>query len=243
MTQPAIEIFDKNLLKLHRTRANRDNFLVHEAAKMLADRLLDISRKFEQVFELTRFDEVLPDTPNGYDMLKSSLELHFINDLPGVFAQAIRILKPDGLLLANFFGGETLPELRQAFAEAAPDTISPRISPFIDVRDAGALLQRAGFALPVVDSEKIEVVFDDAFHLMRFLRGIGETNALTKQRKNFTGKAFLHRVNEIYAQKFATEDGVLATFEIITITAWKPAPSQPKALKPGSADANLKDFL
>lgn len=238
-----IEIFNKNLLKLHWQRAKPDNFLRLEAAEMLADRLLDMAGDFPRQLEVSRFDEVLPEGENRFDLLKSSLQLHFINDLVGVLLQAKRLLKPDGLLLANFFGGETLPELRQAFAEAEPNAISPRISPFVDVRDAGALLQRAGFALPVVDSEKIEVVFDDAFHLMRFLREMGETNALVKQRKNFTSRGFLQRVNEIYAQKFATDDGVIATFEIITITGWKPAANQQKPLKRGSGQVNLGEVL
>ena len=239
-----IEIFDKNLLKLHAERANREgNFLIDEAQRLLDERLEYVRRDFADVYVPTRFDEVLPSAEAQFDMIKSSLELHFVNDIVGVLAQSMRALRPDGLFLVNFFGGNNLPELREAFALATPNEISPRISPFIDVKDAGALLQRAGFALPVVDTEPVEIVFDDAYHLMRFLRGIGETNALVKQRKNFTGKGFMARVAEIYAEKFAADDGVLATFEILTMTGWKPAPNQPQPLKRGSGDVNLGDVL
>jgi len=238
-----IEIFDKKLLKIRYDRANRDNFLVKEARQLLEERLLYVKRSFADIYEISRFDEVLPAGEAKFDLIKSSLELHFINDLVGVLAQSWRLLRPDGMFLANFFGGETLSELRKVFELAAPDSLSPRISPFIDVKDSGALLQRAGFALPVVDSEKIEIVFDNAFHLMRFLRGIGETNALIKQRKGLTGKQFMMRVAEIYAEKFAADGGVLASFEIITMTGWKPSPNQPKALKRGSAKMNLSEVL
>jgi SAM-dependent methyltransferase len=186
-----IEIFDKKLLKIRYERARRDNFLLTEARQMLDERLEYVRRSFVDIYEISRFDEVLPAGETHFDLIKSSLELHFINDLVGVLAQSMRALRPDGLFLANFFGGDTLPELRHAFALAAPDAMSPRISPFIDVKDAGALLQRAGFALPVVDSEKIEIVFDSAYHLMRFLREMGETNALIKQHKGLTGKNFM----------------------------------------------------
>ena len=236
-------IFDKNLLKMRYERADRNNFLVNDAKQLLDERLTYVKRSFKDIYELTRFDEILPPEEAQFDLIKSSLQLHFINDLVGVLAQSWRALRPDGLFLANFFGGETLPELRQVFAEAAPDSMMPRISPFIDVKDAGALLQRTGFALPVVDSEKIEIVFDSAFHLMRFLRGIGETNALVKQHKGLTGKDFMMRVAQIYSEKFSEDGGVLATFEILTMTGWKPAPNTPQPLKRGSAKANLGDFL
>lgn len=240
----APQIFDKNLLQLHLARANRGgNFLVDEAQKLLDERLEYVKRDFADVYAPTRFDEILPEGDAKFDLIKSSLELHFINDLVGVLAQSMRLLRPDGLFLVNMFGGETLQELREVFALAAPDELSPRVSPFVDVKDAGGLLQRTGFALPVVDSENIEIVFDNAFHLMRFLREIGESNALAKQRKNFTGKEFMSRVAEIYADKFSADGGVLATFEIITLTGWKPAPNTPKALERGSGKVNLGDVL
>lgn len=240
----APEIFDKTLLKLHLERAKREgNFLVDEAQKLLDERFAYVLREFEDVLVPTRFDEVLPEGEKKFDLIKSSLELHFINDLVGVLAQSIRLLRPDGLFLVNLFGGETLRELREVFQLAEPDSMSPRISPFIDVKDAGALLQRAGFALPVVDSEEVEVVFDDAWHLMRFLREIGETNALSQQRKNFTNRGFMGRVREIYAEKFSADDGVLATFEIITLTGWRPAPNQQQPLKRGSGEVDLGQIL
>lgn len=240
----APQIFDKNLLQLHMARANRaENFLVKESQKLIDERLEYVRRDFKDVYVPTRFDEILPEGEAQFDLIKSSLELHFINDLVGVLAQSIRLLRPDGLFLVNMFGGETLKELREVFALAEPDALSPRISPFVDVKDAGGLLQRTGFALPVVDSEIIEIVFDSAFHLMRFLKEIGESNALKKQRQNFTSKGFMAKVAQIYSDKFAEDGGVLATFEIVSLTGWKPAPNTPKALERGSGEVNLGEVL
>ncbi|PIR32177.1 MAG: SAM-dependent methyltransferase [Alphaproteobacteria bacterium CG11_big_fil_rev_8_21_14_0_20_44_7] len=239
-----IEIFNKRLLKTHLNRANRDDFLVREAREMLEDKLSDIKRDFSAELNINRFYEILEGGENKYDIIKSSLELHWINDLPGVLLQSKRLLKPDGLFIANIFGGETLKELRECFYEAEPEGISPRISPFVDVRDAGSLLQRAGFALPVVDSDTIIVTYEDAFHLMRHLRKIGETNALIKQRKNFTCKSFMDKVVEIYAKKFTDNEGrIEASFEIVTMTAWKPHASQQQPLARGSAKNKLEDAL
>lgn len=243
-----IEIFDKNIVKIHRKRVKPGNrsldFLINEGAVMLDECLLDIDRKFEIVFEIDRFMEILPNERHVYELVKSSLHLHFINDLPGVLLQARRMLKPDGFFIANMFGGDTLKELRECFAEADPDSISPRISPMLDVRDGGALLQRAGFNLPVADVETIEVTYETPFHLMKHLRKIGETNALIRQRKNFTSKTFMHRVAEIYAEKFTDEEGrVKATFEIITLSGWKPDASQQLPLARGSAKKSFSDAL
>lgn len=243
MSQP-IEIFDKELLKKRFQRADREDYLVAEAADMLNEHLLDIKRDFKDVLEIDRFDEVLPDGEDQYDLIKSSLHLHFINDIPGVLAQAKRLLKPDGLFIANFFGGETLKELRASFVAVEKDSISPRISPMIDVRDAGALLQRAGFALPVADVEKIEGAYMTPFHLMKHLKKIGENNALVKRSSKFMGKDFLMKVADAYADNFMDEEGrVQATFEIVTITGWKPAANQQQPLKPGSATKSLIDEI
>lgn len=239
-----IEIFDKKLVRLHYERANRDDFLVNEAKTMLDECLLDINRDFEKVFEIDRFDEILPNERREYDLVKSSLHLHFINDLPGVLLQARRLLKPDGFFIANMFGGETLKELRQAFMETDIAGYSPRISPMLDVRDGGALLQRAGFNLPVADVQEIIVSYETPYHLMRHLQKIGEGNALAKQRKNFTGKKFMDKVAENYIKNFTDDEGrIEATFEIITLTGWKPDKSQQLPLARGSAKKSLAKAL
>lgn len=239
-----IEIFDKELVKKRYARADRDDFLVNEAALMLEECLLDIKYEFNSSLEIDRFDEVLPHGEGEFDLIRSFLEIHFINDLPGVLTQANRLLKPDGFFVANMFGGDTLIELRQAFAEADPSSLSPRVSPMLDVRDGGALLQRAGFNLPVADKEKIIVTYETPFHLMRHLRKLGETNSLVKQRKSLTGKAFMAKVAQIYQDKFTDEEGrVEATFEIITLSGWKYSNLQQKPLARGSAKKSLEDSL
>jgi SAM-dependent methyltransferase len=177
----------------------------------------------------------------------SALALQFVNDLPGVLVQIRRALKPDGLLLAALLGGETLTELRQSFAEAESDIeggVSPRVAPFADLRDLGALLQRAGFALPVTDVDRVTVRYDSVFGLMHDLRRMGATNALLARRRTPLKRATLMRMAEIYAQRFADDDGrVRATFEIIWLSGWAPHPDQQQPLKPGSAKARLADAL
>ena len=191
--------------------------------------------------------EALPFAAGSFDLVVSNLLLHWTNDLPGALLQLRHILRPDGLLLASLWGGETLGELRQALIEAELEIssgISPRVSPFADLRDLGGLLQRAGFALPVVDADRIEVTYPDALALMRDLRAMGESNALVEQRKSFTRRATLFRAAERYGALFGRADGrVPATFELITLTAWAPAETQPRPLRPGSARARLADAL
>ncbi len=239
-----IEIFNKKIVAQKFARADRDDFLVAHASEILADKLLDFKKNFESVLEITRDDEVLQYPSNSFDLARSSLHLHFVNDVVGLLHQIKILLKPDGVFIANFFGGECLKELKFCFQQADPDSISPRISPMIDVRDAGMLLHRAGFALPVATSETVEVSYENMFHLMRHLRKIGETNSLIRQRKNFTARSFMNRAAEIYAKNFSDGEGrITATYEIITITGWKPHESQQKPLKPGSATRALKDAL
>lgn len=239
-----IEIFNKKIVAQKFARADRNDFLIAHARQILDDKLTDFKRTFSSVLEITRNDEVLTYPPNTFDSAISSLHLHFINDVPGLLVQIKNSLKDDGLFIANFFGGECLKELKTCFAEADPDSISPRVSPFMEVRDAGNLLLRAGFALPVTDSEKLEVSYENAFHLMHHLRKIGETNSLIKQRKNFTTRNFMNRVNEIYAEKFSDDEGrIIATYEIITMVGWKPHASQQKPLRRGSGEVNLNDIL
>ena len=192
-------------------------------------------------------EEALPFAAASFDLVLSCLSLHWVNDLPGTLSQIMRALKPDGLFLASMLGGDTLGELRAALAEAEAaneNGLSPRVSPFADVRDAGALLQRAGFALPVVDSDTLTVSYAEPLKLMRDLRLMGEANALIERRKNFTRRATLMDAGVRYRDMFGDDEGrIPATFQIITMTAWAPDPSQPKALAPGSAKARLAEAL
>lgn len=284
-----VQIFDRRALRRHRDRAaqrlTQHDFLFRESADRLADRLLDVTRRFPLALELgchggelasmlhgrggietlVRTDlspemarragglslavdeEWLPFGDASFDLVLSNLSLHWANDLPGTLAQIRRILKPDGLLLASLLGGDTLIELRRAWMEAElaeEGGAGPRVAPFADVRDCGALLQRAGFTLPVVDSDIIAVSYADPMRLMADLRGMGESNAVAGRRKSFTRRTTLFRALANYVELFENGDGrVPATFEIITLTAWAPHPSQPKALRPGSGQANLADFL
>jgi len=181
------------------------------------------------------------------DLVVSGLALQFVNDLPGALIQIRRALKADGLLLAAMIGGDSLSELREAFAEAESEVeggISPRVAPFADIRDLGSLLQRAGFALPVVDSDRVVVRYGSPIALMRDLRAMAATNILVERRRAPLKRATLRRMLEIYAQRFADADGrVRATFEIVWLTGWAPHESQQKPLKPGSATRRLADVL
>ena len=192
-------------------------------------------------------EEKLPFGAAAFDLVVSALSLQFVNDLPGALVQIRRVLKPDGLFVGALAGGDTLTELRQAFAAAESEIeggISPRVAPFADLRDLGALLQRAGFALPVTDVDRIIVRYNSAFALMRDLRRMGATNTLLDRRRTPLRRATLMRVAEIYAERFADADGRLrATFEIVWLLGWAPHPSQQQPLKPGSAQARLADAL
>ncbi|MFO1152507.1 MAG: methyltransferase domain-containing protein [Rhodospirillales bacterium] len=192
-------------------------------------------------------EEALPFGRDCFDLVISLLSLHWINDLPGALTQIRLALKPDGLFLAAMLGGQTLKELRQALMEAEiahEGGLSPRVAPFAEVRDAGSLLQRAGFALPVVDTETVTVSYGEPLRLLRDLRGMGETNAVIARRKTLSRRATLLAAADRYRQLFADADGrVPATFQVIYLTAWAPDPSQPQALRPGSAHSRLADAL
>jgi SAM-dependent methyltransferase len=192
-------------------------------------------------------EEALPFRDAALDLVVSALALQFVNDLPGTLIQIRRALKPDGLFLAALFGGDTLTELRQAFAQAEAEIeggVSPRVAPFADVRETGALLQRAGFALPVTDVERLTVRYSSPFALMGELRRMGATNVLTERRRTPLRRATLNRMAEIYAQRFADADGkIRATFEIVWLSGWAPHESQQQPLRPGSAQARLADAL
>jgi SAM-dependent methyltransferase len=192
-------------------------------------------------------DETLPFRDASLDLVVSALALQFVNDLPGTLVQIRRALKPDGLFLAALTGGETLTELRQAFAAAEAETaggVSPRVAPFADVRSLGALLQRAGLALPVADVDRIVVRYASPFGLMEDLRRMGATNPMIERRRTPLMRTTLARMAEVYAERFADPDGrVRATFEIVFLSGWAPHESQQQPLRPGSATRRLADAL
>jgi SAM-dependent methyltransferase len=264
-------LFDRALLLARQARARKlgpATFLLDRVAGDLDERLRTVLRDFSAVADLWTPDEVLrgplrdrfthmvrigleqgmqealPLQPESLDLVVSALALQFVNDLPGVLAQIRHALKPDGLLLAAMIGGDTLTELRQAFAAAEAECeggLSPRVAPFADLRDIGGLLQRAGFALPVTDLDHIVVRYDNAFALMADLRRMGATNILFERRRTPTRRATLLRMAQIYTERFADPDGrIRATFDVIWLSGWAPHDSQPKPLKPGSATASLE---
>jgi SAM-dependent methyltransferase len=194
-------------------------------------------------------EEALPFADASFDLVLSCLSLHWVNDLPGTLVQIRRALKPDGLLLAALPGGDTLFELRRAFLEAESEIeggASPHAAPLADVREMGGLLQRAGFALPVIDSDTITVTYSDMFALMHDLRGMGETNGSLSRRRSATRRATMFAAAERYTELYGDRDNegrIPATFQILTLTAWAPDAAQPKPLRPGSAGARLADAL
>jgi len=200
-----------------------------------------------QALAVAADEEALPFRDGSLDLVVSALALQFVNDLPGTLVQIRRALKPDGLFLAAMIGGDSLAELRAAFAQAESEAeggVSPRVAPFADLRDIGALLQRAGFALPVTDIDRVTVRYASPLALMHDLRRMGATNALTERRRKPLRRATLQRLFEIYAGRFADPDGrIRATFEIVWLSGWAPHESQQKPLKPGSAKTRLADAL
>jgi SAM-dependent methyltransferase len=192
-------------------------------------------------------EEALPFSDGALDLVVSGLALHFVNDLPGTLVQIRRALKPDGLFMAALFGGDTLAELRAAFAAAEAemeDGVSPRVLPFADLRALGSLLQRAGFALPVTDVDRLTVRYASPLALMHDLRRMGATNSLIDRSRRPLRRATLARMLEIYAQRFADPDQrIRATFEIVFLSGWAPHESQQQPLAPGSARTRLADAL
>ena len=263
-------LFDRALLKARQERVRKSGpvtFLLDRVAEDFGDRLQAVMREFADVADIwtpgglrlpdrfksaTRIDlasesETLPLQLESLDLAVSALAFQFVNDLPGVLAQIRRALRPDGLLLAAMIGGDTLTELRQSFAAAETECeggVSPRVAPFADLRDVGALLQRAGLALPVTDVDRIVVRYDSAFALMADLRRMGATNILFERRRKPTRRATMLRMAQSYAERFADSDGRLrATFDVIWLSGWAPHESQPKPLKPGSAKVNLEEAV
>ncbi len=192
-------------------------------------------------------EEALPFRDGALDLVVSGLGLHFVNDLPGTLVQIRRALKPDGLFMAALLGGDTLTELRQAFAAAEAEIdggISPRVLPFADLRDLGALLQRAGFALPVTDVDRLTVRYASPLALMHELRCMGASNPLVDRSRRPLRRATLARMLEIYTERFADPDRrIRATFEIVYLSGWAPHESQQQPLAPGSARSRLADAL
>ena len=191
--------------------------------------------------------EALPFAGGTLDLVVSAFALETVNDLPGVLIQIRRALKPDGLFLAALLGGDTLTELRESFAVAESeltDGVSPRVAPFPDLRDMGALLQRAGFALPVADVDRVVARYPSPLALMADLRRMGAANPLVERRRVPLRRAILVRMMEVYAERFADPDGrVRASFDIIWLSGWAPHESQQQPLRPGSAQARLADAL
>ncbi len=212
-----------------------------------ADTSLDLLSDGHPGTKVIMDDEFIPFTPGYFDLIGSVLSLHWVNDLPGTLIQISRCLKSDGLFLAAMFGSDTLIELKDCLVQAEIEVkggMSPRVSPFLDVRDAGSLMQRAGFALPVTDTDTLTLKYQNAFALMHELRGMGEANALVERQKTFTGRRVLLRAAEIYQEKYQDSEGQIpATFQIVYLGGWAAHESQQQPLKPGSAQSSLKDVL
>lgn len=262
--QTTPEIVDRKSLCLHRSRADRDKgmFLQKLAFDDVQDRLSLVNRDFTNVAVVSPFPEVwaaifpdahvVPDTdildlePKSFDLVIHALCLHWANDPVGQIIQCHRALKSDGLFICVTFGGQTLSELRAALGQAESEErngLSPRIVPMGEIRDLGALLQRAGFALPVADSVPMKVTYKTPWHLMKDLRAMGETNALSGRLRHPTGKSVFLRAASLYESEFGENGRIPATFELVFLTGWAPDESQPKPLRPGSASARLAEAL
>jgi SAM-dependent methyltransferase len=192
-------------------------------------------------------EEALPFGPASLDAILSNLSLHWVNDLPGMLVQARHALRPDGLFLACLLGGATLRELRTCLADAEMEItggLSPRTSPLADVRDVGNLLSRAGFALPTADADLVTVRYENPLRLWSDLRGMAQANAVLARPRGLARRDVMMRAAQLYVERHQGPDGrVPATFEVITLTAWAPDPSQPQPLKPGSGQTSLTQVL
>jgi len=237
-------------------------FLQEAAADEIQDRLSLVNRSFTKIAIVTGFPEVwaryfpsatiVPDddtlslTTESHDLVIHGLCLHWANDPVGQLIQCRRALQPDGLFMSIGFGGQTLHELRACLGQAESEItggLSPRVVPMGEIRDMGALLQRATLAMPVADSLPLIATYESAWHLMRDLRAMGEGNALSMRQRRGTRPSVLTRAAELYAQEFMSEGRMLATFEMIVMTGWAPDDSQPKPLRPGSAVTRLSEAL
>ncbi len=240
-------------------------FLHREIADQVSERLEEVNKSFKNAavigskaglwaemlglpeIQSVEDRDVLHLEANSHDLTVHALALHWANDPVGQLVQMRRALKPDGLMIAAMFGGQTLNELRASLAEAETAIeggLSPRIAPMGEIRELGGLIQRAGFALPVADSVNLTVTYETPLHLMRDLRAMGETNVMHARRKTPLRRETLMRAMDIYAEHFAEADGrIPATFEIVFLTGWAPSDTQQQPLRPGSAKARLADAL
>ena len=255
---------DRTALLRNRTRTEPEAMFLHDlVADEIKERLKEVNRSFTSVAIVTGFadqwhghfpdavivedSEILDLAPQSFDLVLHMMALHWANDPVGQLVQCRHALKPDGMLLASCLGGQTLHELRASLAEAeavVAGGLSPRIAPMGEIRDLGALLQRAGFALPVADGTPLTANYANMFHLMHDLRKMGEANALAHRPRHFTMRNILTEAASVYAETFTNDQGrVDATFEVITLTGWAPDESQPKPLRPGSAATRLADAL
>jgi SAM-dependent methyltransferase len=257
---------DRAALTAHRARARKGDgpaLFLHAAARdEIHDRLAMVKRTFTAPAVVTGFPEawdgfgparIVPDQdtldlkPQAHDLVIHALALHWAEDPVGQLIQCRRALRPDGLLLAVTLGGQTLTELRAALGRAEIEVtggLSPRVAPMGEIRDLGALLQRAGLALPVADNWPLTVHYRSAFHLMQDLRAMGETNALDARLRGPTRRTVLSRAAALYADSHGGPDGrIPATFEFVALTGWAPDDSQPQPLRPGSASRRLADAL
>lgn len=262
--QHAPMITDRSALQKHRARADLEaGMFLHDAAiEDIQDRLTLVNKAFTSPAIVTGFpeiwrscvpnarivadDEVLNLEQGAHDLVIHAMALHWANDPVGQIIQCRRALQPDGLFMSVAYGGQTLHELRTALAQAESDVtggLSPRVVPMAEIRDMGALLQRAGLALPVADSEPLTVTYETPWNLMRDLRAMGEANALAGRLRQPTRRQVLIRAAEIYVEEFMTEGRIPATFELIYLLGWAPDASQPQPLRPGSAATRLADVL
>ena len=262
--QSPAKLTEPRALVRNRGRARDDALFLQEAARgEVEDRLAMVNKTFSEPAILTAFpqmwreritgasvcedSDVLPLAITAHDLVIHSMGLHWSNDPVGQLIQCRRALRPDGMLLAVTLGGQTLHELRSVLADAeiaVTGGLSPRVAPMGEVRDYGALLQRAGLALPVADSVQLRARYRSIRHLMRDLRAMGEGNAMAARMRVPTRRAVFDRAADLYEKTFAHEDGgITATYELIVLTAWAPDESQPRPLRPGSAQARLADAL
>lgn len=261
MTTPP-SLFDRTAVLANRARATSQGLFLHELARdEMHERLNDVNRTFTKPAIVTSQpgiwrefapatvmsdDDVLNLEPGAHDLVIHAMCLHQANDPVGQITQCRRALSPDGLFLGVCLGGQTLHELRSALAEAETRLtggLSPRVAPMAEIRDTGALLQRAGLALPVADQVPQQVSYETAFHLMRDLRAMGEVNALSQRPKSFAPKHLFAETARIYQENFSRDARIIATFELIFLSGWRPHESQQKPLRPGSASARLADAL
>ena len=273
MQDQQTDIFDRSLLAKRRQAAKRNiqeyDFLYRWAGEQLKDRLNDITRSFERCVQIGPFtprltdnalildhtdqadiigdEEYFPFGQNTLDLIISNLSLHMTNDLPGALIQTNYALKPDGLFLGAMLGGETLYELRDSLMQTELSLnggAAPRVCPFADKQQMGGLMQRAGFALPVVDSDIVRVSYPNIQKLFQDLRGMGQGNIITSRSKGLTHPHLFESAQEYYKKHYSDDQGkITASFEVIFLTGWAPHASQQQPLRPGSAEHSLAETL